>query len=190
MVWEVIFSKSGEFQEIKRVFELSGHSSGVYDVAFDSDSSHIATVSKDGTWKLFNINIEYKKGETPHLKITGKYQQAGNHSLIALSPNAEVVAIATGNSLAFYSTLTGHHDYTIDNIYSGSITSILFDAMGKYVLTGGDRCIRVFHNVTGYRCSIETAKEKLKQHQTSATRERLVKLIEDCEAFLDSIEKK
>jgi hypothetical protein len=65
------------------------------------------------------VSVEYKKGEDPHLKMTGKYQQAGAHSLIALSPNAEVVVIATGNSLAFYSALTGHHDYTIDNIYSG-----------------------------------------------------------------------
>ena len=134
-VWEVLFSKSGEFQEVKRVFDLTGHSSGVYDVAFDADSSHMATVSKDGTWKLFDtksnpkinsqpvltqsFSVEYKKGEDPHLKITGKYHQAAPHSLIALSPNAEVVVIATGSSLAFYSTLTGHHDYTIDNIYSG-----------------------------------------------------------------------
>jgi WD40 repeat protein len=189
-VWEVVFNKSGEFQEVKRVFDLTGHSSGVYDVAFDADSSHMATVSKDGTWKLFDTKIEYKKGEDPHLKMTGKYQQAGAHSLIALSPNAEVVVIATGNSLAFYSALTGHHDYTIDNIYSGRITSVLFDAMGKYLLTTGDRFVRVFHNVTGYRCSVETAKDKLKQSQTSATKERLLKMIEDCEAFLETIEKK
>jgi WD40 repeat protein len=39
---------------VKRVFDLTGHSSGVYDVAFDADSSHMATVSKDGTWKLFD----------------------------------------------------------------------------------------------------------------------------------------
>ncbi|KAJ3657265.1 hypothetical protein Zmor_016277 [Zophobas morio] len=189
-VWEVLFSKSGEFQEVKRVFDLTGHSSGVYDVAFDADSSHMATVSKDGTWKLFDTKIEYKKGEDPHLKITGKYHQAAPHSLIALSPNAEVVVIATGSSLAFYSTLTGHHDYTIDNIYSGRITSVLFDAMGKYVLTSGDKYVRVFHNVTGYRCSIATAKDKLKQQQTSATKERLEKIVADCEAFLKTIEKK
>lgn len=53
-VWEVIFNKAGEFQEVKRVFELTGHTSGVHDVAFDVDTSHMATVSKDGTWKLFD----------------------------------------------------------------------------------------------------------------------------------------
>lgn len=59
MVWEVLFSKSGEFQEVKRVFELSGHSSGISDVAFDVDTSHMATVSKDGTWKLFDTNSTF-----------------------------------------------------------------------------------------------------------------------------------
>lgn len=33
---------------------LGGHSSGIYDIAFDVDTSHIATVSKDGTWRLFD----------------------------------------------------------------------------------------------------------------------------------------
>lgn len=58
-IWEVIFNKSGDFQEIKRVFELTGHSSGVTDVAFDVDTSHIATVSKDGTWKLFDTKSKF-----------------------------------------------------------------------------------------------------------------------------------
>lgn len=53
-VWEVVFNKSGHFQEVKRIYELTGHKSGVYDVAFDVDSSHMATVSKDGTWRLYD----------------------------------------------------------------------------------------------------------------------------------------
>lgn len=54
--WEVVFDKSGEFKDVKQVPQLTlgGHSSGVYDVAFDVDSSHMATVSKDGTWRLFD----------------------------------------------------------------------------------------------------------------------------------------
>jgi len=189
-VWEVIFNKAGEFQEVKRVFELTGHTSGVYDVALDADTSHMATVSKDGTWKLFDTKVEYKKGEDPHLKITGKYEQTSGSAKIALSPNAEVVAIATSNSIAFYSTLTGQLDATIENVFTGDTTSIMFDAMGKYLLVSGDKHIRVFHNVTGYRCEVSTAKEKLKQHQTSATKERLEKLICDNEAFLNQLEVK
>lgn len=64
----------------------------------------------------------------------------------------------------------------------------MFDSTGHYLLTSGDKQIRVFHNVTGYRTSIDTAKEKLKENVTSATRERLQKLIKEHQDFLNSIE--
>ena len=37
-VWEVCFDKSGAFQEVKRAFELKGHTAGVYCFSFSSDS--------------------------------------------------------------------------------------------------------------------------------------------------------
>lgn len=52
-VWEVLFDKTGKFKQVVRAFELTGHNSGIYDFAFDISSSYMATVSKDGTWKLF-----------------------------------------------------------------------------------------------------------------------------------------
>lgn len=57
-VWEVQFTKTGEFKQVVRAFELGGHTSGVYDFSFSADSSKMATVSKDGTWKLFNTSSE------------------------------------------------------------------------------------------------------------------------------------
>ena len=54
-VWEVTFSKSGEFKQVGRAFELTGHTSGVFDFAFSADSSLVVTVSKDGNWRVFNI---------------------------------------------------------------------------------------------------------------------------------------
>jgi len=187
-VWEVIFSKTGEFQQVKRVYELTGHTSGVYDISFDQDTSHMATISKDGTWKLFDTNVDYKKGEDPRLKITGTYEQTSSDPKIALSPNSEVLVIASASNLSFYSTLDGKLDYVIEDAFIGNITRIMFDSLGKYVLTSGDKHIRVFHNVTGYKTAITSARDKLKKPQTSATKERLEKLIVDNEAFLKTIE--
>lgn len=78
--------------------------------------------------------VHYQLGEDARLIRTGKYDQPGsnnpnsnssrgrekNHALIALSPNAEVLAIATSSNLAFYSTLTGELDSTIEDIFSGN----------------------------------------------------------------------
>jgi WD40 repeat protein len=57
-LWEVKFAKSGAYEKTVRAFELVGHNAGVWDFAFDHDASHIATVCKDGTWKLFDVNGE------------------------------------------------------------------------------------------------------------------------------------
>lgn len=55
------------------------------------------------------------------MKITGKYEQASKDPKIALSPNAEVIVIASANSLAFYSTMTGQLDTTIESVFNGKI---------------------------------------------------------------------
>jgi hypothetical protein len=38
-IWEVCFDKSGNFNQIKRAFELKGHLAGVYNFSFNADSS-------------------------------------------------------------------------------------------------------------------------------------------------------
>ena len=58
-VWEVVFSRSGEFDKLSRAFELKGHTSGVLDLSATPDSFRMATVSRDGTWKLFNTNGQW-----------------------------------------------------------------------------------------------------------------------------------
>ncbi|XP_075220403.1 transducin beta-like protein 2 isoform X4 [Lycorma delicatula] len=185
-VWEVVFSKTGEFKQVSRAFELKGHSSGVYDFAFNSDTSRMATVSKDGTWKVFNVRIEFEKGEDPHLLLTSQYKSSNSPIVnLSLSPNGEVVAISSGSTLMFFSAVSGQCDKIIHDVYTGPITSILFDSAGDYVLTSGEKHVRVFYNVTGRRTAIITAKEKLKASGNSAaTKERLQNIINDAEQFL------
>lgn len=184
-LWEVHFNKStGDFQSIKRAFELSGHTSGIYDLAFSSDSSRIVTISKDGTWKIYNIQIEYQKGESPHLLTTGTYEVTNIPPHIAISPNGEVVIVTSYNSLLFYDTATGELDNEIEEIFEGEITECMFDATGRFVFVSGDRHVRVFHNITGYKTEITAAEKKLKSYQTAATKERLQLLIQDNTKFL------
>lgn len=67
---------------------------------------------------------------------------------------------------------------------TGPIKCLTFDSLGEYVVVAGDRHIKIFRNIPGYRASIETSRKKLAQRQTSATKERLEKTIADCEKFL------
>ncbi|XP_076635172.1 transducin beta-like protein 2 [Colletes latitarsis] len=184
-IFEVLFTKTGDFQ-VNKAFDLAGHSSGILDFDFSADSSHMTTVSKDGTFRLYDTKIEFAKGEDPHLLLTGTWESAAT-AKVALSPNTEVLAIAHGSSLSFYSTIDGLLDNTIEDIFMGPITCLAFDALGEYVLVAGDKHIKVFHNITGYRVAIESAKRKLTQKQTSATKERLEKLIVDNRKFLEAM---
>lgn len=188
-VWEVAFSKSGEFKQVAKAFDLGGHSSGIHDFSFSADTSSMATVSKDGTFRFYDTKIEFEKGEDPHVLLTGTWDGTTPTSL-ALSPNAEVLVIAHGSSLSFYSMISGSLDNTIEDIFLGSIACLAFDAAGEYVLAAGDKHIKIFRNITGYRVAIDSAKRKLAQRQTSATKERLEKLIVDNRNFLEKMGEK
>ncbi|XP_053699037.1 transducin beta-like protein 2 [Sabethes cyaneus] len=188
-VWHVRFSKTGEFQTVQKAFDLTGHKSSIYDVAFDQDTSKTATVCKDGTWKIFNTNIDYQKGEMPRCLASGTYNATDAASLIALTPAGEVVAIVVGKSIQLYSTISGELEGIIDNLCSNQISSIQFDATGKYLVVSADRYVRVFHNIPGYRVSLEASREKLKQQKiTVAMRERIQMQIMENEAFLKKFE--
>lgn len=64
---------------------------------------------------------------------------------------------------------------------------MLFDAAGEYILTCGEKHVRVLHNVTGYKTRLHIAKSKLNVPGNSqATKERLQKTIEESENFLSS----
>ncbi|KAK9512844.1 hypothetical protein O3M35_001171 [Rhynocoris fuscipes] len=190
-VWEVQFNKTGEFKQVCRAFELTGHTSGIFDFAFNADSSLIATVSKDRTWKLFNIKIQYTKGEDPHLLKSGKFNTSGKDAFISLSPDGQVICLACESTLTIINALTGEVDKVIQNVYPGPIRRLAFDAAGEYILTAGDKHVRIFHNVTGYKAAILASKMKLQSSgNSSATKERLEKTIEEAQAFLQSIESK
>jgi len=85
--------------------------------------------------------------------------------------------------------LNGNLDTTIENVFIDHILSIAFDSLGLQLYVAGDRQVRVFHNITGYKVGIEVAKEKLKDKKTTAaTRERLENQIEEYEGVLAQID--
>ncbi|CAH2232803.1 jg16586 [Pararge aegeria aegeria] len=183
-VMEVCFTKTGEYKQVSKAYELTGHTSGVYDVAFAVDTSHIATISKDGTWKLYHTRIEYARGESPHILESGKYTQTAIPPRIALSPNAEVLAVSCNSNVEFYDTYTGILYDTVENVFKEGINQMTFDPAGKYLFVCGERVVRVLHNVCGYFTTINSCTRLLASKQTSATVERLKNTIKDCKATL------
>lgn len=103
-----------------------------------------------------------------------------------MSLNAEVVAVWNGSNVEIFSGLDGRRDTVIEEF---GITSLKFDPLAKYLLTTGDRHVRIYHNVTGYKVENAIAQSKLNaSNQSAATRERLEKLIAENEKFLVKFE--
>ncbi|XP_016132620.1 transducin beta-like protein 2 [Sinocyclocheilus grahami] len=185
-VWEVCFAKSGEFKEVARAFDLKGHSAGVYFFGFSNDSRRMVTVSKDGTWKLWDTDVEYKKKQDPYLLRTVPCQ-VSEGSRIALSPDGRVVAISNGCDLAMYSASTGELEEEFHGVHSKEITDLKFDINNRFLVSSGDRAIRVFHNVTGYRAAIQDMQTMLKKTSNDGVRQRLQQQITDAQNALDTV---
>jgi len=190
--WEVKFTRSGDFDKVTRAFHLSGHTSGVYNFSFSADCSKVATVSKDGSWKVFNIAIEYSKGQDADVIITGDYTgdgiESSKPSQIMISPNGKVVAIHQEKRVNLYSVLTGELVGSIQDPHTQPIVKVLFSADSEYLFTAGDKHIRIFHNVPGIQSNIQELKLTLKKNLTNSTaKERIEQQIKLAEENLKNI---
>ena len=129
--------------EYHYTYLFSGHTSGVYSFSFSSDSSKVATVSKDGTWKVFNTAIEYTKGQVSYgicdtlfifsvqdasVVISAEYAEdkidSGKPSLITISPEGKLVALCQDKRVNLYSVLTGKLVASIDEPHSQPIVKV------------------------------------------------------------------
>ncbi|XP_040583285.1 transducin beta-like protein 2 [Lepeophtheirus salmonis] len=191
-IYEVKFTKTGEFVKIERAFSLTGHNSGVFAFDFNADSTKMVTVSKDGKIRLFDTNIEYSKGQDPTLLVSRPIDCVSEMThlggaLISLSPDSRSVALAFGKELRFFSGSDLKPLGIIERVHSASITNISFDAESKYLITSGDKHLRVFHNIPGMRETIRDFECKVKEANTQAKKELLEKQINEARASLKRV---
>jgi len=137
-----------------------------------SPGCRMATVSKDGTWKFWDTDVEYKKQQDPYLLLTGRCEVA-EPCRIALSPDARVVAISSGADIAVYNTRRGEEEERFLAVHAQCVADLAFDTTSRYLVSCGDRAIRVFHNAAGHRAVAEEMEAMLKTSANKATRERL-----------------
>lgn len=142
-------------------------------------------MSKDGTWKLWNTNVEYKKQQDPYLLKTVPCTSSDG-SRIALSPDGRVVAISSGCDVAMFDATSGKLEEELHGVHSEQITDLRFDINGRFLVSSGDKAIRVFHNAPGYRAAIRDMNDLLKKAQNEAMKQRLQQQIKEAQSALDS----
>ncbi|XP_005100638.1 transducin beta-like protein 2 [Aplysia californica] len=184
-VWEVVFDKTGNFKEVKRAFELKGHTASVYSFDFNNDSRRMVSVSKDNTWKYWNTDVQYSMGQDPKLLFTGTLSFPCKS--IALSPDGRTAAMASENSIAFWDAVSGKEEEVIENVHSEPMLGLSFDVSGRYLVSAGGKHIQILHNVTGYHATIAELEEKLRTATGPGMKERIQQQLTDARAAIDSI---
>ncbi|XP_072959633.1 uncharacterized protein [Typha angustifolia] len=140
-VWEVIYSKDGSVKEIQRVMQLKGHKSAVTSLCFAPNSEQIITASKDGSIRIWNINVRYHLDEDPKtLKVFAipLHDSKGSvchYDHMSISPNGEILATTNGSTLQWLCAETGRVLDTVDKAHEGDITGIAWGPQS--ILNGG-----------------------------------------------------
>lgn len=107
--------------------------------------------------------------------------------VIALSADGSVVAIAHRTAITFFSVSTGKELSVLKEVHSQPITCLQFDKEGRWLISSGDKHLRVFHNVPGFREKVMDLMTKLKSANTESLKERLKNQIEEVRRHLKSL---
>ncbi|XP_030652020.1 transducin beta-like protein 2 isoform X2 [Nomascus leucogenys] len=154
-----------------------------------SPCGRMASVSKDGTWKLWDTDVEYKKQQDPYLLKTGCFEEAAGAApcRLALSPNAQVLALASGSSIHLYNTRRGEKEECFERVHGECIANLSFDITGRFLASCGDRAVRLFHNTPGHRAMVEEMQGHLKRASNDSTRQRLQQQLTQAQETLKSL---
>ncbi|KAD3069197.1 hypothetical protein R6Q59_016828 [Mikania micrantha] len=129
-VWEIVYSKDSSVKEVTKVMQLKGHKSAVTWLSFTPESERIITASKDGSIRIWNINVRYHLDEDPKtLKVfpIPLHDLKGtslHYDRLSVSPDGKILAVTHGSLLQWLSVETGEVLETADKAHDGDITDI------------------------------------------------------------------
>ncbi|XP_076948789.1 uncharacterized protein LOC143621162 [Bidens hawaiensis] len=129
-VWEIVYSKDSSVKEVTKVMQLKGHKSAVTWLSFTPNSERIITASKDGSIRMWNINVRYHLDEDPKtLKVFPIPLHDSNgttlhYDRLSVSPDGKILAVTHGPLLQWLSVETGEVLDTADKAHDGDITDI------------------------------------------------------------------
>ncbi|KAL9245290.1 hypothetical protein vseg_018959 [Gypsophila vaccaria] len=129
-IWEVIYSKDGAVKEIVKAMQLKGHKSAVTCLCFAPNSEQIITASKDGTMKVWNINVRYHMDEDPKIlkgfpiPLLDSRGATLHYDHLSLSPDGKILAATHGPTLQWLCPETGKVLDTDEKAHDDDITCI------------------------------------------------------------------
>ena len=115
---------------------LTGHTDRVYRVLFSPDGTTLASVSWDGTIRLWDVST----GE--NIKTIPVH----HYGIVSFSPDGRTLASGSGNEIHLFDVSTGMHIRTLKGGHACNIRSLSFSPDGNTLATGNSTAtIFLFH---------------------------------------------
>lgn len=102
-------------------------------------------------------------------------------------PDGKVLAISREKNILLYGLEPAKLLMEIENVHTQSINGLLFDAESRWLISSGDKHIRVFHNVIGFQKTLVDLKQTLEDAVTQGHKDRLKQQIQELKTKLKSI---
>ncbi|TVU44239.1 hypothetical protein EJB05_03675 [Eragrostis curvula] len=115
-VWEIVYSKDSSVKEVNKVMQLKGHK--------------IITASKDGSIRVWNINVRYHLDEDPktlrvlQIPLHDSKGSVCQYDHMTVSPDGKILAVTSGSTLQWLCAETGAVLDTAEKAHEGDITGI------------------------------------------------------------------
>ncbi|KAH1045025.1 hypothetical protein GYH30_026312 [Glycine max] len=129
-IWEIVYAKDGSVKEVLNVMQLKGHKSAVTWLCFMPNSEQIITASKDGSMRIWNINVRYHLDEDPKtLKVfpIPLHDSSGttlHYDRMSVSPDGNFLAATHGSTLQWLCVETGKVLDTAEKAHDSDISCI------------------------------------------------------------------
>ncbi|KAK7294936.1 hypothetical protein RJT34_17835 [Clitoria ternatea] len=129
-VWEIVYAKDGSAKEVSKVMQLKGHKSAVTWLCFTPNSEQIITASKDGSIRIWNINVRYHLDEDPKtlkvfpIPLHDSTGTALHYDHLSISPDGKILAATHGSTLQWLCVETGKVLDTAEKTHDVDITCI------------------------------------------------------------------
>ncbi|TKY65610.1 Transducin beta protein 2 [Spatholobus suberectus] len=129
-VWEIVYAKDGSVKEVSKVMQLKGHKSAVTWLCFMPNSEQIITASKDGSMRIWNINVRYHLDEDPKtlkvfpIPLHDSSSTTLHYDHLSVSPDGKILAATHGSTLQWLCVETGKVLDTAEKAHDSDISCI------------------------------------------------------------------
>lgn len=129
-VWEIVYGKDGSVREVSKIMQLKGHKSAVTWLSFTWNSDGIITTSKDGSIRVWNINVRYHLDEDPKclkvlpIPLHNVKGSTVHYDRLAVSPDNKTLAVTHGSTLQWLNLESGEVLDHVENAHDGFITCL------------------------------------------------------------------